>query len=68
MPLPDNFADLTAFGYTFLNSGNCSSYQAPIQWWKTPKGKKMPMTVTPEGRIVSHFTDCPNANQHRRNR
>lgn len=55
----------------------CKSCRARIIWLKTPQGKNMPVeadTVKPEdeefewGRHESHFSKCPNANQHRKPR
>lgn len=55
----------------------CKSCGAKIIFLLTPAGKRCPTdadTVESEdqtfewGRHVSHFTTCPNANQHRRTR
>lgn len=57
----------------------CRSCNAKIIWFKTAAGKNMPVdadTVEPEddveeldlSRHVSHFSTCPNANQHRKPR
>lgn len=56
----------------------CSSCRARIIWLKTSKGKNMPVdadSVRPEHAEfdtslghVSHFSTCPNANQHRKAR
>lgn len=39
----------------------CRSCKAPIYWVLTVSGRRMP--VNPDG--VSHFSTCPNANEHR---
>lgn len=54
----------------------CTSCQAEIEWVKMASGKSMPcdpklITVITEGGLtiqgrVSHFSTCPNANQHRK--
>lgn len=53
----------------------CRSCRAQIIWFKTSAGKNMPVdadTVEPEDdeldltRHVSHFSTCPQADQHRR--
>ena len=57
----------------------CSSCGARIVWFRTKAGKKMPVdaeTVNPTdaehqldlSRHRSHFSTCPNADQHRRPR
>lgn len=55
----------------------CRTCRAEIVWLKTSAGKNMPVdahSVKPEddefepGRHVSHFSTCPQANQHRRPR
>lgn len=62
----------------------CGSCQAPIYWIETARGKRMPVdcdvdggrrpfTGVPgdgerDGRGVSHFATCPNAEEHRRPR
>jgi hypothetical protein len=43
--IPEKKEDLEAMGYTFDNDAMCRGCQAPIEWWITPKGKKMPMSV-----------------------
>lgn len=55
----------------------CRSCRARIIWFKTPAGKNMPVdadTVEADdeeldlSRHISHFSTCPQANQHRRSR
>jgi hypothetical protein len=65
MPLPTYHADLEDAGYRFINNRNCSGCQAPITWYRTPKGKTMPFHATPEGQLVPHWADCPAAAQFR---
>lgn len=79
MALPEKREDLIAVGYVFTGEGRCRSCGAYIEWWVTPRGKRMPMSVKQvkdeaqgffapvEREIrVSHFSDCPNAEEHRR--
>lgn len=62
-------------------SAKCSSCGAEIIWAKTPAGKNMPLSVksketrwwinddeeaVPMTVYLSHFADCPNAEQHRK--
>jgi hypothetical protein len=42
----------------------CKSCGAPIYWITTKAGRRMPITQMG----ISHFADCPNANQHRSSR
>lgn len=42
---------------------NCRGCDAPIEWWETPKGRKIPMTVTIRGsfeELTMHLDACPN--------
>ena len=42
--------------------GRCKSCGAEIWWLKSKTGKAMPFTEA----LVSHFSDCPHANMHRK--
>lgn len=78
MAMPTSKSDLEATGYLFDSEGHCRGCGEPIEWWITPKGKKMPMSVievrerespiAPILRIdrVSHFSNCPSADDFRR--
>jgi hypothetical protein len=76
MPLPTSRADLVAFGYQKLidarpGGSHCSACNAPIEWWQTPRGKKMPFrAIVTDGveRLIPHFSDCPKASQFRKPR
>lgn len=71
MAIPDKRIDLIAFGYSKLNDSHCSGCGAAIEWWETPRGKKMPFRIsydTGSEVLTSHFSDCPKAAQFRRNR
>lgn len=57
-----------------MNSSNCKSCGQQIVWFKTKKGKNIPVnaeTVEPGDdeldlpRHIAHFTTCPNADAHR---
>jgi hypothetical protein len=43
--IPTNREDLVSMGYVFDNEAFCRGCGAAIEWWITPKGKKMPMSV-----------------------
>ena len=65
MPFPETIAELTAAGYKFDGDANCRGCGAPVEWWDSPKGKKIPMDVDPEGNCVTHFATCPKAKEFR---
>jgi hypothetical protein len=50
------------YDLTGLQSGHCRSCGAVIYWGRSPKGKAIPLNH----RGMSHFLDCPHANQHSR--
>lgn len=62
MALPQTIDELRAAGYKFEGDSSCRSCGADIEWWTTPRGKKMPFD---DGTAISHFSTCPNADQHR---
>ena len=79
MAIPTTREDLEARGYVFDNEANCRGCGQPIEWWITPRGKKMPMTVKevkdetkvfpqPVLRLerLPHWSDCPNADSFRK--
>lgn len=80
MPIPESKGDLEKMGYVFDNEARCRGCEAPIEWWITPRGKKMPMSVKEvrndgtdnvlspvvEIRRIPHWSDCPNAGDFRR--
>lgn len=74
MPIPENVEDLKAMGYVYDNDATCRGCGAPIEWWITPRGKKMPMSVIDEGTLQTgrrevrrpHWGDCPNAKDFKR--
>jgi hypothetical protein len=66
MPFPTTIEELKAAGYVFENHANCRGCGETIEWWKTPRGKKMPMDVDQDGNCESHFSTCPNAKNFRK--
>jgi len=79
VPIPEKREDLLAMGYVYDNDGYCKGCGAPIEWWVTPKDKKMPMSVkevkdetkgffAPVEKVirVPHWSDCPNAQEFRK--
>lgn len=55
-----------------LNTARCRSCKAAVIWTVTEAGKNMPLSAaTVEVRdgtlyALSHFSDCPNAKEHRK--
>jgi hypothetical protein len=50
-------------GFHKTGNGVCRGCDAPIEWWKTPRGKSIPITVIIRGRfeeLVMHAESCPN--------
>jgi hypothetical protein len=74
MPLPTNRRDLEAFGYQQLpvtrpGGAHCSACNAPIEWWLTPRYKKMPFrsaVINGVEQLIPHFSDCPKAQEFKK--
>ena len=79
MAIPTKREDLVQMGYMFDNDAKCRGCGAEIEWWITPKGKKMPMSVIEvkdESRVfpqpvlrierMPHWSTCPNAEDFRK--
>jgi hypothetical protein len=74
MTIPNTTNELKAMGYEYDNDSTCRGCGEPIEWWITPKGKKMPMTVKKTATITNasddirepHWTSCPKADSFRR--
>lgn len=64
MAYPTTIEEMKQQGYKFSGEGECRSCGADIEWWETPRGKKMP---TNHGTAEPHWSTCPSANQHREN-
>jgi hypothetical protein len=67
MPFPKTESELAAQGYVFENRARCraESCQAEIEWWLTPKGKRIPLdpcTMEP------HWSTCPESGKFRRDK
>lgn len=63
MAFPKTLDELRAAGYKFEGGADCKACKAPIEWWTTPKGKKIPMD---HGTANPHWASCPNAQDFRR--
>jgi len=66
MPFPETTGELVKAGYKFDNQANCRGCGAAIEWWITPRGKKMPMDVDADGNAESHWANCPEAKNFRK--
>jgi hypothetical protein len=67
MAFPATVEELRTAGYKYDRYSYCSGCGALIEWWTTPRGKKMPMDVTDSGgKVQSHFATCPKAAQFRK--
>jgi len=63
MPFPTNEKELAEQGYEFEGTGRCSECHAEIAWYRTPKGKRIPLD---EGTLVAHWGTCTNPDRFRR--
>jgi hypothetical protein len=77
MSFPDNRKDLEAVGYEFINDGVCRGCGDPIQWYATPKDKRLPMSIKIVGTLAEgnrrevlepHWGVCPSAQDFRKKR
>lgn len=70
MPFPKTRDEMVGGGYKFSNHARCKSCVQEIEWWETPRGKKMPFNLMQEGAspAITHFTDCPDADLFRKER
>lgn len=62
MAFPTTINGLKIAGYKFEGESQCKSCGADIEWWATPRGKKMP---TDHGTARPHWETCPEADSHR---
>lgn len=63
MPFPKTDNDLVAQGYEFDNKSKCRGCQADIEWWRTPKGKNIPLDAAT---LEVHWSTCPKAKDFRK--
>ena len=66
MPFPETTDELVKAGYRFDNGANSRGCGAAIEWWITPRGKKMPLDVDSDGNVESHWANCPEAKNFRK--
>jgi hypothetical protein len=67
MAFPATRAALKASGYRFENHSICRGCKEPIEWWTSPKGRKMPfqLMAVDDSPALAHFVYCPNAEDFR---
>ena len=63
MGFPKTDNELTKAGYTFEGKGKCKGCGAEIEWFRTPKGKAMPIDP---GTMEPHWSTCPVAKDFRK--
>jgi hypothetical protein len=65
MPFSKTDTELIKAGYKFDNRGRCmgKDCQAEIEWWLTPKGKRIPLDA---GTLEPHWSTCPNREDFRK--
>ena len=69
MKFPATTNELRDACYEYDNDATCRGCGVKREWWITPAGKKMPMSILPPENILKsneehrqpHFVDCPNA-------
>jgi hypothetical protein len=66
MPFPQTTQELLAAGYKFDNDANCRGCGASIEWWITPKHKRMPMDVHADDTVEPHWSTCPEAKEFKK--
>lgn len=65
---PRNSTELKFRGYTKSGNAHCRECVAPIEWWITPTGKRIPINAMPEllTPAVPHWSTCTNPNRFRK--
>jgi len=60
---PKNIMEMKAQGYRFDNDAICRGCGEDIEWWITPRGKKIPMNPMPESNAeaIAHWATCSDA-------
>lgn len=67
MAFPTTLEELIAAGYGFKNHGTCRGCGADLEWWRSPRGRSMPMNPMHAGgdQAVAHWATCPQAESFR---
>lgn len=63
MAMPDTRHAMRRAGYKLISTSACKACAAPIEWWQTTNGKKMPFDVdsNEDAAAVTHFGTCLNS-------
>jgi hypothetical protein len=64
MPFPKTLDELRKAGYHYEGDGMCKRCGAAIEWWKTPKKKKM--MPCDFGTATPHWATCPSPEDFRK--
>jgi hypothetical protein len=62
MSFPSTLEELKANGYKHLGEGRCRYCGEDIEWWETPRLKRIPMN---HGTAVAHWKECTEAEPQR---
>jgi len=65
MGFPTTIGSAVKRGFGYIGTSKCKYCGAPIDWWKLPSGKKMPVNES-DTEFVTHFKTCPHADEARR--
>ena len=65
MAFPRTVEELREAGYKYLNHSHCRGCGQLIQWWETPRERKIPIEIV-AGKAVAHWTRCPMASEFRK--
>ena len=63
MAFPRTDNELVAQGYEFQNKTKCRGCGADIEFWRTPRGKMIPLDA---GTLEPHFSTCPKVKDFRK--
>ena len=65
MPFPTTREDLIAHGYLYIRTTNCNGPTCSeyIEWWETPKGKRLPLNRSTH---EPHWSTCPDRDKFRK--
>ena len=67
MPFPKTFTEMQQAGYKFDGHARCKGCQEEIEFWITPRAKKIPMNLmpNPDSEAKSHWSTCKDADLFR---
>jgi hypothetical protein len=67
MPFPTTREELIATGYAYIRTTKCMgpTCGAHIEWWVTPKGKRIPLNLRT---YEPHWSTCPDRELFRNGR